>query len=350
MIRFANGDMLQADVEALVNTVNCVGVMGRGVALQFKSAFPANFADYADACRADAVQPGRMFVHATGALTNPRWIINFPTKRHWRGRSRIEDIDAGLVDLVRVIGELGIRSIALPPLGSGLGGLDWREVRRRIVAALEPLTGVEVAVFEPRAADAPVIAPKRSAIPTLTPGRAALVGLLDRYVRGLMEPYATLLEVHKLSYFLQLAGQPLKLRFVKAHYGPYAENLRYVMHEMEGYYTAGYADGGDQPFKRIELVPGALGMANDMIAADADLSVRFDRVVDLVEGFETPLGMELLATALWVVREEGARSVGEACARFGDWNARKSSFTERQVGLAMSTLSARGWFPGITLQ
>ena len=136
MIRFKSGDILAEDAEALVNTVNCVGVMGRGIALQFKKAFPENFRVYAAACRRGEVQPGRMFVFETGALTNPRYIINFPTKRHWRGNSRIEDIRAGLKDLATVIRDRDIRSIAVPPLGSGLGGLEWSDVRPRIEKAL----------------------------------------------------------------------------------------------------------------------------------------------------------------------------------------------------------------------
>jgi len=143
MIEYASGDILKCEADALVNTVNCVGVMGRGIALQFKNAFPENFRAYETACKLGAVQPGQMFVYETGQLTPPRFIINFPTKRHWRGKSRIEDIEAGLVDLVGVIRDKGIRSIAIPPLGAGLGGwtgtkcvrilsvrlMDWRACR-----------------------------------------------------------------------------------------------------------------------------------------------------------------------------------------------------------------------------
>lgn len=149
MIEYKTGNILREDAEALVNTVNCVGVMGRGVALQFKQTFPQNFKAYETACRRDEVQPGRMFVFETGRLTNPRWIINFPTKRHWRGNSRIEDIDSGLVALVEEIERRGIRSVAIPPLGSGLGGLQWAEVRPRIESAVTSLPGVRVVVFEP---------------------------------------------------------------------------------------------------------------------------------------------------------------------------------------------------------
>lgn len=122
MIRFTKGDILAAQAEALVNTVNCVGVMGRGIALQFKQAYPENFKRYEAACKRGDVVPGKMLVVESSELTWPRFIINFPTKRHWRGKSRIGDIEVGLADLVTVVRDRNIRSIAVPPLGSGLGG------------------------------------------------------------------------------------------------------------------------------------------------------------------------------------------------------------------------------------
>src|ERR1700732_3464613 len=153
MIEYKTGDVLAADAEALVNTVNCVGIMGRGIALQFKNAFPENFKAYKAACDREAVQPGQMFVFETGQMTNPKYIINFPTKRHWRGKSRMEDIEAGLSALTEEIRTRHIQSIALPPLGSGLGGLDWRDVRPRIEEALRPLDNIQVVVFEPHATE-----------------------------------------------------------------------------------------------------------------------------------------------------------------------------------------------------
>src|ERR1700726_196399 len=152
MIDFKTGDLFSEPAEALVNTVNCVGIMGRGVALQFKRAFPENFAAYRTACRRGEVQPGKMFVFETRNLTPPRYIINFPTKRHWRGKSRMEDIESGLKALVEEIRTRGIRSIAIPPLGSGLGGLNWGDVRPRIVATLDKLDDVNVIVYEPNSA------------------------------------------------------------------------------------------------------------------------------------------------------------------------------------------------------
>lgn len=147
MIVEASGDLLLDDAQALVNTVNTVGVMGRGLALQFKRAFPSNFETYARACADGRVQPGRIFVTSFG---DDRWILNFPTKRHWRQPSRLEDIRSGLEDLVRTIAELGVASVALPPLGCGHGGLDWRVVRPLIFEKLDGLD-VEIRLYGPTA-------------------------------------------------------------------------------------------------------------------------------------------------------------------------------------------------------
>lgn len=342
-IKFTTGDILAADVEALVNTVNCVGIMGRGIALQFKNAFPANFKAYKAACARQEVQPGRMFVFETGTMTNPKLIINFPTKRHWRGKSRIEDIEAGLKALVEEISARNIRSIAIPPLGSGLGGLNWTEVRARIEAALQNLPNVDIIVFEPNGApDTETIARTRD-VPKMTPGRAALVILMHRYLTGLLDPFVTLLEVHKLMYFMQESGQPLRLQYAKGPYGPYAENLRHVLHAVEGHLLSGYADGGDAPAKQIELVPGAVDDAQTFLRNDEETKARFERVAGLVDGFETPFGLELLATVHWVMTREQARTPDEVTHLVYAWNERKKRFSPRQICLAVDVLRSNGW-------
>lgn len=178
MIRYTQGNVLLADVEALVNTVNTVGVMGKGVALQFKEAFPDNYAAYAEACKRNDVQIGRMFVTETRRLDKPRWIINFPTKKDWRHPSKLEYVRLGLTDLVRVIRERGMRSVALPPLGCGNGGLDWFQVKQAIEGALEDLTDVETLVYQP--IEEYQSAPKRSGIEDLTPARAMIVVCCSR--------------------------------------------------------------------------------------------------------------------------------------------------------------------------
>ena len=349
MIRFRTGDMFAEEAEALVNTVNCVGVMGRGIALQFKRAFPSNFKAYAARCRRGEMKPGRVFVFETGSEVPPRYIINFPSKRHWRGKSRIEDIESGLRSLVEEIRERDIRSVAVPPLGSGLGGLDWSQVRSRILDAFEELHNVEVTVFEPGGGPAEARPNRSSDVPRMTAGRAALVGLLDRYLRGLLDPFVTLQEAHKLMYFMQAAGQPLKLRFKKGHYGPYAENLRHVLHALEGHMVSGYADGGDRPDKRLRLVPGAIDDAKTFVATTTDTQARFNRVADLVAGFESPFGMELLSTVHWVVERENATSVDDVVDKAYAWNDRKREFSPRQIEVAYNALCEKGWLTGSSL-
>jgi len=327
----------------LVNTVNCVGIMGRGIALQFKNAFQDNFEAYARACEAGDVQPGRMFVFERHRLDNPRYIINFPTKRHWRGKSRIEDIDAGLVAMVEVVKQKQIRSIAIPPLGSGLGGLSWAVVRPRIEAALAAVPGVNVLIFEPGQAPTPREMVASTNVPRMTPGRAALVVLMHHYLSGLLDPFVTLLEVHKLMYFMQEAGEPLRLDYTAAPYGPYAQNLRHVLRAVEGHLISGYADGGDAPDKQLELIPGAVADAEGLLSDAVDTRARFDRVAELVSGFETPFGLELLATVHWVMTRNGANTAEEAVAQTYAWGERKRQFSVEQINLAHGVLQAKGW-------
>jgi O-acetyl-ADP-ribose deacetylase (regulator of RNase III) len=340
VIRYVRGDILEAQSDALVNTVNCVGVMGRGIALQFKRAYPANFKAYAAACKREEVRPGRMFVFDTGELTNPRYIINFPTKVHWRGKSRIEHIESGLEALVSEVKTRGIRSIAIPPLGSGLGGLDWAEVRPLIDRAFAELPEVEVEVYEPVGAPEP--RPASAEKPKMTAGRAALVALMGRYLGGLLDPAINLLEVHKLMYFLQAAGEPLRLRYAKAWYGPYAENLRHVLMEVEGHLISGYTGEGDSPDTVLEVLPGAATDAEDFLSSNGETQNRFDRVAELVEGYESPYGLELLSTVHWVANE-GGRDRAALAEAVWTWGHRKRQFTREQIDLALDHLQSLGW-------
>ncbi len=343
MIETTTGDILTADAEALVNTVNCVGIMGRGIALQFRKAFPDNFKAYEALCKRHELQPGQMFVFETGQLTNPRYIINFPTKRHWKGKSQLADIESGLQSLVAEVRRFGIQSIAIPPLGCGQGGLDWAEVRPRIEQALADVPDVRILLFSPTGAPISVMPTSSSPVPKMTEGRAALVGLMQRYLAGLMDPFISLLEVHKLMYFMQVAGEPLRLRYVKASYGPYAENLRHVLLSVEGYMTSGYTDGIDDPDKQLELVPGAVADANQFLAGHPNTQHRFERVADLVKGFETPFGLELLSTVHWVSTQEGAMTSDKAIKATFEWNERKRRFSPQQIALAWHVLQDKGW-------
>lgn len=343
MIELKSGDILKEDAEAIVNTVNCVGVMGRGIALQFKNTFPENYKAYAEACKKELVQPGKMFVYSTGKFTYPRHIINFPTKRHWRGESRLEDIESGLRDLVKVIQEYNIKSVAIPPLGSGLGGLEWSEVKQLIEAALSPLEEVSIIIFEPTGAPSTEKMSHSRKVPSMTAGRAALVELIHRYLNGLLDPFVSLLEIHKLMYFLQEAGEPLSLDYKKATYGPYAENLRHVLNSIEGHLVSGYADGGDAPDKQLKLVPGAVEEATTFLKKHKDTRARFDKVSELVDGFETPFGLELLSTVHWVIKNEAVKSFDDIISYTYAWNDSKRQFTSRQITLAAKMLSEKGW-------
>ena len=344
MIELKNGDIFGEDVEALVNSVNCVGVMGRGIALQFKNLFPENFKAYAEACKLGEVKPGRMFVHELGPMASPRYVINFPTKRHWRGKSRIEDIDAGLIDLVKVIRERDIRSIAIPPLGTNLGGLRWADVRLRIESALGELEDVAVALFEPGSGSIDGKPNRSSEVPKMTKGRAVLVSLMDHYLRGLLDPFVTLLEVHKLMYFMQKAGEPLDLRFEKGTYGPYSENMRHVLRKIEGHLISGYKDGGDAPDKQLNLVPGAVEDAATFLNGYPDTQRRLERVTQLVDGFESSFGLELLSTVHWVASANPSMTDDEVITQTYAWGSRKLLFTQRQIRLALQVLDDNGWF------
>ena len=243
-IYLTTGDLLkQTDVDAIVNTVNCVGVMGKGIALQFKNKWPDNFVAYQAACKAGQVRPGRMMVFDAGAYAQPHYIINFPTKDHWRGKSQLAFIRYGLQDLVAQVRALGIQSIAVPPLGCGNGGLNWAEVRPLIEAAFAALPDVDVRLFEPGDAPAPKTMEVRTHRPKMTPGRAAILKSIETY-RDLNYGL-TKIEVQKLGYFLQAAGQNLGLQFEKHLYGPYSEQLRHALNRMEGHFIVGLGDGND---------------------------------------------------------------------------------------------------------
>ncbi len=342
MISHKNGNLLQADVEALVNTVNTAGVMGKGIALQFKQAFPENFAAYEKAAKRGEIVPGQMFVFETGQFTNPRFIINFPTKRHWREKARMADIEAGLKDLIRVIGEKNIRSIAIPPLGCGFGGLDWEEVRPLILAALEKTPEVDAWVFPPSGTPFPEKMPVATRKPQLTLGRAALIELIYKY--ALPGYRLTQLEIQKLGYFLQMAGEPLRLNYVKQQYGPYAENLNFVLQRLEGHYLRGY--GARAGGSSIFLLPGATIEAEAFLSAYPETRARLERVSNVIQGFETPYGMELLATMLWLSQEDPTVKLDSqaAVSGFATWNKRKREhFRPEHIQIAWERLHEQGW-------
>lgn len=347
MLKTVRGNLLESDVEALVNTVNTVGVMGKGIALQFKRSFPENFVAYERACKAGTLQPGRMFTFVIDCLHNPRYIINFPTKRHWKGHSRIEDIRSGLQSLVEEIQQRGIRSIALPPLGCGNGGLNWGQVLPLIQEAFDQLPGVDALVFEPTGAPKASSMINRTVRPEMTPGRAVVLGLIHRYLATFYYCRLSLLEVQKLAYFMQLAGQRLNLTFKAAHFGPYADNLRHVLDRMEGHFIEGYGDGNNKPSIPISPLPDALRESEAILEQHQDAKARFERVSRLIEGFETPHGMELLSSVHWVAAHQiasGQCDLEAVISEVHAWSPRKRQiFKPEQIRIALDRLTEQGW-------
>jgi O-acetyl-ADP-ribose deacetylase (regulator of RNase III) len=354
VIEEGSGNLLLDDVEALVNTVNTVGVMGKGVALQFKQAFPANYKAYREACARKEVEIGRMFLWDSGQLGSRRYIINFPTKRHWRAKSRLEDVRLGLQDLVRVIEAHRIESIAIPALGCGNGGLEWSTVRPLIEDALGSLP-VRAVVYAPVGAPAAHEMPVATKRPKMTFGRAALLALVGPYARAAMieradltRPGASLLEIQKLMYLLQEAGQPLRLNYAKGRYGPYAENLNKVLEAMEGHFIRGYGDRSStvMDLEPIEVLPEAESEALDWLKNRPAVYRDVARVAKLTSGWESAYGMELLATVLYAARTdpEVMNDSSRATSYVHSWNARKqATFPDSHIRLAWEHLAAHSW-------
>ncbi len=342
MIQTAKGDLLQAGTEAIINTVNCVGIMGKGIALQFKQAFPRNYDKYRTACELGEVKPGRMFVYDTGSMINPRWIINFPTKGHWKAKSRLADISDGLDDLKRVIRDLKIRSIAVPPLGCGNGGLNWKDVEPIIRKAFEDLPEVDVRLYAPDGAPKVDEMKVATAKPNMSRGRALVLRLLGLY--GAAGYRHSMLEVQKLTYFLQQAGEDLRLGFKKYRYGPYAENLNHVLQRIEGHYIRGYGDRSKAA--EIYVLPEGEREAEEYLSNDASARDKLRLVSELISGFETPYGLELLSTVHWLATQDEDVASGTATVMDAvrAWNPRKASLMrEPHIHRALEQLREHGW-------
>lgn len=355
MIRYTQGNLLEANAEAVVNTVNEVGVMGKGIALQIREAFPASARAYIEASKRGEVRVGRMFVTPVSDLLGPRWIIHFPTKRHWRHPSKMEWVREGLRDLVRVVEEKKLRSIALPPLGCGSGGLEWTQVRGEIEFALGELEDVDVIVYEPTKAYHN--APKRAGLEELTPARALIAELVRRY--GVLGLECSHLEVQKLAWFLQRMiaklglADPLELRFSANRYGPYSDQLRHLLNALDGSYLhceKRLADAG--PLEPLWFEPEKRAVVTDYLQSDAARLYQdaLDRTSALIDGFESPLGMELLATVDWLLFEQGCEpTVGALEKGLAKWpggpgaaRRKQRIFDQRLLAIALQRLTSAG--------
>jgi hypothetical protein len=293
-----------------------------------------------------------MFVTECDGFLGPKWIINFPTKAHWRFPSRLDWISHGLDDLKRVIEERNIRSIAVPPLGAGNGGLEWRDVRALIEQKLATLSNVEVIVYQPTKKYQNVA--KRSGVERLTPPRALIAELVRRY--SILGIECTLLEVQKLGYFLERFVQifelkPMNFQFDANRYGPYSDRLHHMLNELDGSYLhcdKRIADAG--PFELIHFEDSKRDkIAAYFTVADAKpYQVALEATSDLIDGFESPLGMELLATIDWLIsRGEAAPNVEDIKSQLAHWTGGKDAgerklrlFEDRIIKLAIEELQA----------
>ncbi|MET9631321.1 macro domain-containing protein [Lentzea sp. NPDC006480] len=347
MFHQAQGNLLESTAEALVNTVNTVGVMGKGIALQFKRAYPESFREYASACRKGEFEVGKILVHETGLMTNPKYILAFPTKRHWRAQSRLEDVRSGLSALREVIEKHNIRSIAIPPLGCGNGGLDWNDVYPLIEAALGDLTDVDVFVYAPSGAPSTASMPVRTKRPRLTRFGGAVIRAFDEYIdlslnAGLaVERKLSMLEAHKIAYFLQESGWPLGLRFTQGHYGPYAKNLDNFISAVEGHFIYGFGDGTGGAKATLSLDGSAIDEARRLLADDDGFSRAIERLGQIVAGFEFPYGVELLSTVHFAATdaENSDHNISMIIKRIENWSPRKRAlFKQEQASVAYNHL------------
>lgn len=309
MITYTTGNLLEADVEVLVNTVNTVGVMGKGIALMFKERFPKNMQEYADACKVGEVTTGKMFVTSTDELVGAKWIVNFPTKQHWRAKSQMIWIEEGLQDLRDFIIDNQVKSIAIPPLGAGNGGLNWKEVRSKIEHALTDLQDVDVIIYEPTQQYQNV--KKQGGVKKLTPARALVLELIRRYLVIGMD--CSPLEVQKLVYMLDRRvtaksfANPFKLTFETNRYGPYADNLRHLMNSLDGCYLSSDKRIADsQAFdSTIRFNYDCKKAVQDYLEHESNVYLPvLDEVSQIIDGFESPFGMELLATVDWLIYQD----------------------------------------------
>ena len=335
MISYTKGDLLSSSAQALVNTVNTVGVMGKGIALHFKEMFPYNFSVYAEVCKRGELVPGRMLVVKDSNLAmGERIVINFPTKVHWRQPSRYEYIEEGLKDLVRVIGEYGIASIAIPPLGCGNGGLEWAIVKEMIERALSTLDGVEIIVYEPSAEVSTLLAKQsRNVHAHLTPARAMLLYALFCY--EVHDERCSLFVANKLSYFYQILGEK--------EFGPYSVSVGHLLNAVNGKYIHGLEQMDAKPFEALMLDYDRKAEVGDYVhnRLSPEQIEHIKQLLKLIDGYESAYSLEVLASVAYVRREHPGISIDETINEIQNWSARKKNlFKQEHIRAAYDRLNA----------
>lgn len=307
MIQYVKGDLLKSQADALVNTVNTEGIMGKGIALQFRETFPENYRVYRDTCRRNELHIGELLiVEDSNLMTGHKLIVNFPTKTHWKLPSEYSYIAQGLTTLRKEITNRGIRSIAIPPLGSHNGGLDWSRVKQMIETALADLD-CDIMLYEPSDV---IIERMKSERVKMTPARAMLLHLfVDLNING---EFASVFASEKLIYFMQRFGAKsyFKIDFKPYYYGPYSGGkVAHVLYHMNGSYIKGMGSMENRPFDYLWLTDDAEQEANAFINGYKDNSLRAicDNTKRFLRGYYSNYSLELLATVDYLL--ENAESL-----------------------------------------
>lgn len=336
--------MLEADAEALVNTVNTVGVMGKGIALQFKERFPINFKIYANACKKGEMQVGKMLVVKENILNGEKHIINFPTKIEWFKKSQYSYIEDGLKDLAKVIEEYNIKSIAIPPIGCGNGGLKWEKVKPMLDKYLGHLSNVSIQIYEPNEAVKEILQNETVKKEVgLTAARAMLLYALFKYER--LGEVATIFSANKLAYFLQNSGEPMRLQFVPYKYGPYAHAIEKVLYALNGKYLTGMEQMKARAFEPLQLNYKTYDEVEKYINTNlsSDQKQRLESVFAIIDGFETTLSLEILSSAHFLISENPKLTEDQLFEKIQDWNERKKNLvTKEYINIAMEHLHNYG--------
>jgi len=322
MINYKTGNLLDSEAEALVNTVNTVGVMGKGIALQFKNMFPNNFKAYSNACKNNELKIGQLLVtEETSLLTGKKIIINFPTKTNWRLPSEYKYIEKGLAELIKVIKTRNIKSIAIPPLGAGNGGLNWNRVKQILEHYLSKID-CEVFIYEPNATVKEVLKKERV---KLTPARAMLLSVLYELVYN--GEFVSEFAAEKVAYFLQRFGakETFKLEFQPNFYGPYSGKVKHVLYYLNGSYIVGYSSKDKRPFEELGIVRDAEKEVNDFLnkPENAEHKAVVEKTKKFLSGFYSPFGLELLSTIDFIITEKNIDTQEDIMRELENWSNRK---------------------------
>jgi len=323
MIKKTKGNLLESSAEALVNTVNLQGVMGKGIALQFKKAFPYNYKEYKKACVESNIGIGKLHYTIDETLHGGKKVIfNFPTKTSWRKPSEYAYIEKGLQDLVRLIEELKIESIAIPPLGSGNGGLKWSNVLSLLYKYLDPLE-VLVEIYEPsKEIETALIIEKVK----LTPARALLLTCLYEIVRNGND--VSEFAAEKCAYFLQRFGceDEFNLSFSPEVYGPYSGRVRFILNKLNGAYLSGYYDMNLGPFDEIGIKVDSRKEIEDYLLhyGNKNLKLIADKTCEFLGSFSSNFGLELLSSIDYIISNTGKNDIDSVVAAINEWSPRKA--------------------------